>query len=136
MRRSEGEQIPGYLKNLSHIGIGIIFGLLVCVLLLLLASFGVSRGFIPESAAKATTLACCFLGAFSCALISARRIRARYLLTGLTAGLAFFIVLYLLGAILFSRAAPASGAGSILLSSVIGGVAGAVAGANIKKRRK
>lgn len=136
MRRSEAEQTPGYLKNLSHIGVGILFGLIVCVLLLLLASFGVSRGFIPESAVKTATLACCFIGAFISALISTRRIRERFLLTGLSSGLLFFVALYLLGAMLFARAVPANGAAGILLSSVIGGVVGAVAGANIKKRRK
>jgi putative membrane protein (TIGR04086 family) len=124
------------MKKLSLMGICILTGLALCILLLLLASFGISAGILPETASKSATLASCLIGALLSSVIYVRRTGSKFLLNGLLSGVLYFLILYLLGALLFLRFIPQGGAGSIFLCSLIGGVLGGFLGANIKKRRR
>jgi putative membrane protein (TIGR04086 family) len=137
MRRSEGEQTPGTLKNIRHLGIGLLTGVVVCVLLLLLASFGVSLGFLPEGAVKNVTLACCLHGSVIGSLMFSRRIGSRFLLNGALFAEPILPRCIFLARSCFCAFIPSGRSGKYSAQRpdrrcVLGGVFGA----NVKKRRR
>ena len=92
--------------------------LLACFLFLLLASVGISRGWIGEQLMYQVTIVGCVIGGFSGGTAAIRRCRSRALIVGLLTGCVFFLILLTVGVIFFGPAAPEEGAGPSLRRSV------------------
>lgn len=114
-----------------------IVGMTVFLCLSFLFSLLIAGGKIPENAAGALSCASVVVGVGISSAFSVRRF-GRGLFSALLQGLLSFAVIYLIGALLFSRFVPETISPSVLLSCLGGSVIGAVFSAfgKQKKRRK
>lgn len=125
-------------KQLKHriiiVFVGSLIALVLSILLLLLMALGVLGGMISEDGAYSAVPVICGIAALAASLFAVKKSGTKALLTGLSTGALFFVLL-LLGRIIGWREAT----GNVLTSFIACGAGGALAGlwgARSKKKRK
>lgn len=137
MRRKEEEQGAGTVRWIGGTVFGGALALLICMLLLLLASVGISAGVIPERFMVHCLFAGCVIGGFCGGAVAVRRSGAGKLLAGLSAGAVMLLLIVTVGSLTGSLEFLEGHGVGIGLSCLIGGMtAGLLRGKPKKKRRK
>lgn len=109
-------------------------GILICLTFSFIFSFLISGEKIPPTSIGAISCLSASFGACVASVLSAKKF-GRIIITALIQGIVYFIVLYLLGAVLFSRMAPDKISPMIPLSCFAGALSGAIFAALFKRRR-
>ena len=112
---------------------GGILGLAVTLVAALVAAVAMTA--LPSGAVAIGAVIACLAGGAAAAIYVTRKLGVLALWFGLASGLVVFVLLYLLGALVFWRIAPASNSLPIFLSTLCGGVGGALL-RNAKPKRK
>jgi len=136
MRKTQEESGARLLQSGKAALIGGVLALVVCLVLLLAASFGISQGWLSTALGDRITVVSCVLGSFVGGLWSARRAPAGALLAGLASGAVLFLLLLTLGLLIFSTASFENGALSLLCASLCGGAAAGALGAGGGRKKK
>lgn len=117
------------LSMLLYVAIGLVITLMTALILALL----ISQGTVGEALGGALAAYCCVPGAGVAAFFSARRFGRRRLPVGLGAGLLFFLILVLIGAICLPGFLPKQNFWSVFVACIAGGALGAFASTIGKK---
>lgn len=137
MRKNEEDQGAKLVQYMLSVLLGGAVALLVCFLLLLLASVGISRGWLGENLMYQIAIVACVLSAFSGAVVAVRRCRARALIVGLVVGAVLFLLLLTVGVLFFDTMTPEAGGIGLLCGSLCGGAAaGILGGGRVKGKKK
>lgn len=137
MRKNEEEQGAKLVRYALDILIGGAVALAVCLVFLLLASAGISVGWLGEKLMYQLTIAGCVLGCFAGGMLAVRRCGARSLLVGLAVGAVHFLLLLTIGLLFYDAMTPEAGGVGLLCGSLCGGVgAGLLGGSRPQRRRK
>ncbi len=119
-------------QEIALIGVSALIGAVITLAIPFVWALLISSGTLSETATKALAIGACVIGALSAGLISARAIGRRALLTGIITGLCLFLILVVLGALFLEGIFPQNGVLPMLISSVLGGAFGSIAGAMLK----
>lgn len=126
MRKGEEDQGAVLLRYGKAILLGGTVGFLSCVLFLLLAAFGVSRGLIGAELRYQLTVVGCVLGGFIGGVFAVRSCRGRGLIVGLAAGGVLFLLQLTLGLLLYKDISLESGGVGLLCGALCGGAAAGI----------
>ncbi len=113
-------------------GVSALIGAVITLAVPFVWAWLISSGTLSEGSAKALVIGSCVIGALVAGLISARAVGRRALVTGIITGLCLFLILVVLGALFLEGIFPQNGVLPMLISSVIGGAFGSIAGAMLK----
>ncbi len=113
----------------------LLFSLALSLLLLLTAAFFVSGGTLPGSVMHGAPILAAAVGAFYAGFTAFRCLKSRALVIGLAAGLIYFLLLFVLGALFFSHWGSGDSTLVVLLVSLGTAALGAVLAASGKKKR-
>lgn len=127
MRHMEEDQGAKLVRCVLGVLLGGGVALLACFLFLLLASVGISKGWIGEQLMYQMTVVGCVIGGFSGGAAAIRRCRSRALVVGLLTGCVFFLILLTIGVLFYGPAAPEEGL-SLLCGALCGGAAAGLLG--------
>ncbi len=119
-------------QEIALIGISAVIGVVITLAIPFICALLVVSGNMSESLIDGMSVGICAVGAVSAGFFSARVIGRRALLTGIVTGSFLFIILVVLGALFLEGLFPQNGVLPILISSVLGGTLGSVAGAMLK----
>ena len=144
MRKNEEEQGAKLLQY----GKAVLFGggvaFVICLLCLLLASVGISRGLLSAGLRTQLVVIACVAGGFCGGLFAVRQCPARGLIVGIAVGGVLFLLQLTLGLLLYDTLSPENGGLGLLCGALCGGAAAGILGgggrrpsyAKGKKRRK
>ncbi|GHV19360.1 hypothetical protein FACS189425_09910 [Clostridia bacterium] len=114
-----------------------VFSLLASILILLGFAQAVASSALSADAMSLGAAAAALAGSFICGIGSVRIFGSKALISGLGAGLVYFLVLLLLGAVFFLRMKPEGSVVNLLLVSIAGGgLAGILGSLGTKKKHK
>lgn len=130
MRKNE-ESEPNLKRYVLSSLVGGLLALGVCLVLLLIFSAAVLSGNLPEGAAYALSLVSAAVAALTGGFFAAKQSGGRYLFCGIGAGLVFFILLFLCGALFFDGVSLAGGLGAAV-AALLSGAGGGVLGGNTR----
>jgi len=136
MRKNEEDQGTKLVRCALSILIGGVAAMLVCFLFLLLASIGISSGWLSEGLMYQLTIVGCVLGSFAGGIFAVRRCGTRTLLVGLAVGGVLFLLLLTIGLLLFDTMTPEAGGVGLLCGALCGGAAAGLMGSRPKRKRK
>ena len=128
MRKGEEDQGTILLRYGKAILIGGVIGFVTCLLFLLLAAFGVSRGLIGGELRYQLTVVGCVLGGFVGGMFAVRSCPARGLFVGLAVGGALFLLQLTLGLLIYKNASLENGGVGLLCGALCGGAAAGILG--------
>lgn len=133
--KAQEDQI-NYAEYMRSVILGALVGLIICILILLIASFLLAGGRIPESMMPQIVMAAALLGAFTGSFISVKSVKSKALLTGLLCGVSLYLFIVLIGLIFdMNYGSPGNGLG-IIISVLLGSLAGGILGAGGKGKTK
>ncbi|MBQ4040438.1 MAG: TIGR04086 family membrane protein [Oscillospiraceae bacterium] len=127
MKRDITRQDLSLKDTVISAAISIAIGLSAALLCLYGAALLISGGTLDEGLTALAASLCCAVGSFVSGFLAGRSIRKRILIAGLFTGIAFMIILALLGALFFSKILPQGGFIPICVSCLIGAVLGSIA---------
>jgi len=130
--RTQGAD-PGIMPRLALIITGAVIGLILTLAVLLACAFLTASGSIPETMVGAVTAAVCSLGAGAAGFLAARSVGKQAMVTGFFAGVVYFLMLVILGALFLEGIFPQTGVVPILLAAVLGATLGGVASAMLQR---
>lgn len=136
MRKNEEDQGTKLVRCALSILIGGVAAMLVCFLFLLLASIGISSGWLSEGLMYQLTIVGCVLGSFAGGIFAVRRCGTRTLLVGLAVGGVLFLLLLTIGLLFFDTMTPEAGGVGLLCGALCGGAAAGLLGSRPKRKRK
>lgn len=135
MKHMEEDQGARLVRCVLGVLLGGGVALLACFLFLLLASVGISNGWIGEQLMYQMTIVGCVIGGFSGGTAAIRHCRSRALIVGLLTGCVFFLILLTVGVLFFGPAAPEEGL-ALLCGALCGGAAAGLLGGKRPARKK
>ncbi len=135
MKHMEEDQGTRLVRCVLGVLLGGAVALLGCFFFLLLASIGISKGWIGEQLMYLMTVVSCVIGGFLGGTAAIRRCRSRALVVGLLTGCVFFLILLTVGVLFFGPAAPEEGL-ALLCGALCGGAAAGLLGAKRPARKK
>ena len=135
MRKNEEDQGAKLVRHMLDVLLGGAVALLACFLFLLLASMGVSRGWLGENLMYQLAIVSCVLSSFMGGTVAVGRCRSRTLVVGLLVGMMLFLLLLTIGVLFYDAVAPEAGGLGLLSGSLCGGAAAGILGGKPKKRR-
>ena len=137
MRRGEEDQATKFIRSMGNILIGGIFALGICLIILFVCSVAISSGWLNDRSMMQYTVAGCLIGGLAGGVLAVTRVRAKSLITGLmTAGVQFLLIL-LIGFLIYPGIDASEHGVSIAAACLAGGaIAGFLGGKPKKKRRK
>ena len=109
------------MEPLMRMVLGGLLALVVCLFVLGVGAFAVSKGWLPAEVLAKICLAGCVLGGFCGGLLALRGKTGKTLLIGLGTGIVFFLFLLLAGVILYRNIAPLETGWGLLAAGLIGG---------------
>ena len=131
MREKSKEQT----SLIKSTGITLGISLLLSFTVMLITSWAVSSGNLSTNSMSMSPVIACGVGAFIMGMGGVAFIKKKALLTGITAGLAYFLLIYLVGTLVYFRAVPeASPVTGMLLASLAGGLVAGLLGRRKKKQ--
>ncbi len=135
MRKNEEEQGAKVVRYMVNALWGGVLALAVCIVCLLAAAAGISKGWLGMDFLYQTALVGCVAGAFVGGRLAVRRSGSRALVMGLAAGLVLFLLLLTVGVAGF-QSAPDERAIGLLCASLCGGAAAGLLGKRGKKKKR
>lgn len=136
MRKGEEEQGAVLLRYGKAILVGGAVAFLTCVLFLLLASVGVSRGLIGSELRYQLTVVGCVLGGFAGGVFAVRSCRGRGLFVGVAVGGVLFLLQLTLGLLIYKDVSLESGGAGLLCGALCGGAAAGILSGGGRKSTK
>lgn len=136
MRKNEEDQGAKLVRYVLDVLLGGAVALLVCFLFLLLASWGISHGWLGEELMYQVTIVSCVVGAFLGGIIAVSRCRSRTLIVGLLVGGVLFLLMLTVGLLFYKSVAPEEGGLGLLCGALCGGAAAGILGGKPKKKRR
>lgn len=136
MRKGEEDQGTILLRYGKAILLGGVVGFLSCVLFLILASIGVSKGLIGAELHYQLTVVGCVLGGLIGGVVAVRGSRGRGLLVGLAVGIVFFLLQLTLGLLIYKDVSLESGGVGLLCGALCGGAAAGILSGGSRKTSK
>lgn len=136
MRKGEEDQGAMLLRYGKAILLGGALAFLTCLLFLLLASFGVSRGLIGAELRYQLTVVGCVLGGFVGGVFAVRRCSARGLFVGLAVGAVLFLLQLTLGLLIYKNISLEDGGIGLLCGALCGGGAAGILSGGGRKSAK
>lgn len=136
MRKNDEEQGRKLIRYALGTLIGGALGLAVCFVFLLLASVGISVGWLGEGSMYQLTILGCVFGCFAGGLVAVRKCGARGLLVGLAVGVVHFLLLMTIGLLFFDTMTPEAGGIGLLCGSLCGGATAGLLGARPQRKKK
>lgn len=137
MRKNEEDQSARLVRYTLGILMGGVSALAACLLILLLASVGVSKGTLSLAHTYQITIGACVISAFLGSAVAIRRCGERALVAGLLTGIVFFLLLLTVGVVFFQADSPGMGGIGLICGSLLGGAAaGLLTGGLGNSRRK
>ena len=144
MRKNEEEQGAKLLQYGKTVLLGGVIAFIVCLLCLLLASVGISRGILSADLRTQLVVITCVIGSLCGGLFAVRQCQARGLIVGLAVGAVLFLLQLTLGLLLYDSLSPEKVGLGLLGGSLCGGAAAGILGgggrrpsaAKGKKRRR
>lgn len=136
MRKGEEDQGAVLLQYGKAILFGGVVAFLTCVLFMLLAAFGVSRGLLGAELKYQLTVVSCVLGGFLGGLVAVRRSRAKGVFVGVAVGGALFLIQLTLGLLLYQDISLEGGGAGLLCGALCGGAAAGILGGGGRKNTK
>ena len=137
MNKNEEDQGTKLVRYTLGILLGSGAALVVCFLLLLIASAGISRGRLSQDHMYQITIVCCTISALAGGILAVGRCRGRALIVGLLVGAVFFLLLLTVSVVFFQADSPGSGGIGLISGSLLGGAAaGLLAGGRGSSSRK
>ena len=144
MRKNEEEQGVKLLQYGKTVLFGGVVAFIVSLLCLLLASVGISQGFLSADLKTQLAVIACVIGSFCGGLFAVRQCPARGLIVGLAVGVVLFLLQLTLGLLLYDTLSLENGGLGLLCGSLCGGAAAGILGGGGrrpsptkgKKRRK
>lgn len=109
-------------------------GIILCLALAFVFSLLVSGEKFPASSIGILSCISAFVGACTASVLSAKKF-GKSLITSLAQGILYFVVLYVIGAVVFTRMVPGEITPAIPLSCFLGAFFGAIIAALFKRRR-
>ena len=135
MRKTEEDQGAKLVRYMLGVLIGGAVSLVVCLLLLLLASVGISSGRLALAHKYQITMAASVVSTLIGGLIANKRCETQRLLVGLAVGAVYFLLLLTVG-LLFFDAQLQTGEIGLLCGSLFGGAVSGLLGGNAKKGKR
>lgn len=126
MRKGEEDQGTVLLRYGKAILLGGGVGFLSCLLFMLLASVGVSKGLIGGELRYQLTVVGCVLGGLIGGIFAVRGCRGRGLFVGLAVGGVFFLLQLTLGLLIYKDISMESGGVGLLCGALCGGAAAGI----------
>lgn len=126
MRKNEEEQGIMLLQWGKAVLIGGGTAFLLCGIFLLLASLGISYGFLKAGQGYQITLVACVFGSFFGGLFAISRCSGRRLFVGLAVGGVLFLVLLTCGVLLYENFSLENGGIGLLGGTLCGGAASGI----------
>lgn len=136
MRRNEEEQSAKLIRYVLGVLLGGAVALLACFLFLLMASIGISRGWISQDLMYQVTVVGCVLGGFIGGVTAVQRCGSRALVVGLLTGAVFFLLLLTVEIVFYKSAAPQEGGIGLLCGALCGGAAAGLLSRGGSRRAK
>lgn len=139
MRKGDEDQGMWALRAISQVLIGGVLGVAVCLLILLICAFAISRGVISQDHTGFLTAGACVAGSLAGGLFAVARCKGRSLIVGVLTGVVLFLILLTVGVVLYQTVAIEEGSLTVGCCSLCGGaVAGLLGtrGARPKKKRR
>ncbi len=136
MKKNEDEQGARLVRHVLDVLLGAGAALLVCFLFLLLASVGVSHGWLKEDLMYQLAVVGCVLGSFAGGALAVGRCGSRGLVVGVLVGIVFFLLLMTAGLLIYGSIAPEEGGLGLLSGSLCGGAAAGLLGRKPAKRKR
>lgn len=136
MRKNQENHGSGMVDGTVTILLGSVLGLAVCLLLMTVCSVLMARGLIAEDWTYRVSVVVCFVGALAGGALAVRRIGSRMLVVGLATGVALFLLLLIVGVLMYTGFTPSGGAPGLFLACAAGGAAAGLLGARSRKKRR
>lgn len=136
MRKGEEDQGTILLRYGKAILLGGGTAFLTCVLFLLLAAFGVSRGLISAELRYQLTVVSCVLGGFIGGIFAVQRCHSRGVFIGMAVGGVLFLLQLTLGLLLYKDVSLESGGIGLLCGGICGGAAAGILSGGGQRNRK
>lgn len=136
MRKSEEDQGTVLLRYGKAILLGGGIAFLTCVLFLLLAAFGVSRGLIGAELRYQLTVVGCVLGGFIGGVFAVRHCHSKGGFVGIAVGAVLFLLQLTLGLLLYKDISLESGGIGLLCGAICGGAAAGILSGGGRKSTK
>ncbi len=145
MRKNEEEHGAVLLRYGKNILFGGIIALALCLVLLLIAAFGISRGILSPSMRYQLTVAACVLGSFCGGGLAVGQCGGtRGLFVGMAVGGVLFLLQLTIGILLYDTFSLDGGALGLLFGALCGGAAAGIlvrgggrrSGVREKKKRR
>ena len=137
MQKKEDERGSQVMRFASCMLVGGIIGVIACVVILFLCSIGISYGWIGDEYMTQYTVIACLASAFLGGMYSVSRLKKKTLIVGIGVGIVQFLILLVVGVMIFPSVTIDSTGGILLCMSLLGGMfAGLLGGKRKKKRRK
>lgn len=136
MQRIHEEQNHNYAQYMRGVILGAVVGLIICMVVLLIASFLFAGGYLPETMMKQAVFLAALLGSFFGSLTAVKSVRRRALITGLFCSVAMYLFVLLVGIIFGSDLGGAGKGIGLIIAVLAGGAVGGIVGSGGKKRRK
>jgi len=128
MRKNGDEQGIKLLRYGKSVLIGGMIALFVCLICLLIASFGISQGFLSAELKTQLVVIACVTGGFCGGLFAVRQCSTHGLLVGLAVGGTLFLLQLTLGLLLYDTLSPENGGLGLLFGALCGGAAAGILG--------
>lgn len=135
MRKSEEDQGAKFVRCVLGILLGGAVALMICFLFLLLASVGISKGWLREEHMYQLTIVACVLGGFSGGMTAVRRCGIRNLVVGVGSGAVFFLLLLTVGLIAYDSMSLEYGGMGLLCGAMCGGAAAGLIGSRRQPKK-
>ena len=139
-RKNEEDQTAMLVRYGTGVVLGGVVALLVCLLFLLVASVGISKGMLREGMLYQLTIVGCVIGSFAGGMLAVRRCGSRTLIVGLCVGAVLFLLLLTIGVLFFDTKSVEQGGIGLACGCLCGGAAAGLLGGRkkspAKKKRK
>lgn len=134
MRKNEEDQSAILLRYGKSVLLGGIGSVLLCLLLLFLASVGISRGLLEAGQRDQIIVITCIFSSFFGGIVAVRSCPARGLFVGVAVGTVVFLLQLSLGILLYDTLSLDNGGVGMLCGDLCGGAAAGILGRGGKRQ--
>ncbi len=118
------------------IAVAIAISLVLSGIVLFVAASMSSGGQLPQQNMNMAAAVACFVGALFAGTRAVALIRSKALLSGIAGALGYFLVLFILGSVVFFRWLPTESAMGMIVAALVGGLIAGLLGSTKRKRKR
>ena len=128
MRKNEEDQSTILLRYGKSVLLGGVGSVLLCLLLLFLASMGISKGLLEAGQRDQIIVISCIFSSFLGGMFAVRSCPARRTFVGIAGGTEFFLIQLTFGVLIYDTLSLESGGIGMLCGDLCGGAAAGILG--------